>query len=69
VLWSAMLEMIYAGNAGSARALLDAAWPGDRPGKEEFLTAFTRRLWGGTTWRRFDLGRVLGAADAFPPLP
>ena len=69
VLWSAMLDMIYAGNADSARALLEAAWPPDRPGKNEFLAAFTRQLWRGTTWRRFDLGRVLGAAEAFPPPP
>ena len=68
-LWSAMLDMIYAGNAGSARALLDAAWPPDRPGKGEFLAAFTQQLWRGTTWRRFDLGRVLGAAEAFPSPP
>ena len=69
VLWSAMLDMIYAGNAASARNLLDAAWPPDRPGKDEFLAAFTRQLWSGATWRRFDLGRVVGAAEAFPPPP
>jgi hypothetical protein len=66
VLWAGMLEMIYAGNAASARALLDAAWPPERPGKDAFLADFTKQLWRGTTWRRFELGRVLGAAEAFP---
>jgi len=69
VLWAGMLEMIYSGNAASARALLEAAWPADRPGKDEFLADFTRQLWRGDTWRRFDLGRVLGAAETFPPPP
>src|SRR5205823_10584761 len=26
-LWAAMLDLIYSGNAASARALFDAAWP------------------------------------------
>ena len=63
---AAMLDLIYAGNAGSARALLDDAWPEAKPDKEEFLADFTRRLWAGETWRHFDLGRLLGADQAFP---
>lgn len=63
---AAMLDLIYAGNAGSARALLDDAWPEAKPGKEEFLADFTHRLWAGETWRHFDLGRLLGADQAFP---
>jgi hypothetical protein len=63
---AAMIDLIYAGNAGSARVLLDTAWPEAKPGKEAFLADFTRRLWAGETWRRFALGRLLGAEQAFP---
>lgn len=65
-LWVEMLELIYTGNAPSARALVDAAWPEAKPGKEKFLTDFSRQLWAGETWRRFDLGRLLEADQAFP---
>jgi hypothetical protein len=65
-LWAAMLDLIYTGNAPSARALLDAAWPAAKPGKEEFLRDFTHILWAGETWRRFELGRLLEADQAFP---
>ena len=66
ILSVAMLDLIYAGNADSARALLDAAWPEGRPGKDKFLADFTRQLWAGETWRRFDLGRLLEANQTFP---
>lgn len=62
----AMLDLIYSGNAVSARALLDAARPEANPGKEEFLSDFTRGLWASETWRRFDLGRLLEADQVFP---
>jgi len=65
-LWAAMLDLIYSGNAASARALFDAAWPEAKPGKEKFLADFTRQLWGGETWRRFELGRLLEVDQAFP---
>lgn len=65
-LWSAMLDLIYSGNAPAARALLDAAWPEAKPGKDAFLADFTRQLWAGETWRRFELGRLLEAEQAFP---
>jgi len=65
-LWAAMLDLIYSGNAPAARTLLDAAWPEAKPGKEKFLADFTRRLWEGETWRRFDLGHLLEADQAFP---
>jgi len=68
-LWSAMLDLIYAGNAASARSLLDQAWPPDKPDKDAFLKDFIKQLWEGTTWRQFDLGRVLAANEAFPPPP
>jgi hypothetical protein len=68
-LWSSMLDLIYTGNAPSARALLDAAWPEAKPGKGEFLADFTRQLWVGETWRRFELGRLLEADQAFPRPP
>jgi hypothetical protein len=66
-LWGAMLDLIYAGNAASARGLLDQAWPPGRPDKDAFLKDFTKQLWEGTTWRQFDLGRVLAASESFPP--
>ena len=65
-LWAAMLDLIYSGNAPSARTLLDDAWPEAKPGKEKFLTDFTRQLWAGETWRRFELGRILEADQVFP---
>lgn len=65
-LWTAMLDLIYSGNAPSARALLDAAWPVAKPGKDKFLADFMQRLWAGETWRRFELGRRLGVEQAFP---
>ena len=65
-LWAAMLDLIYSGNAPSARSLLDAAWPTAKPGKDQFLEAFTKRLWAGEIWRRFELGRLLEAEQAFP---
>jgi len=65
-LWAAMLDLIYSGNAASARDLLDAAWPEAKPGKEQFLSDFTRELWAGETWRRFELSRLLEADQAFP---
>jgi hypothetical protein len=66
-LWAAMLDLIYSGNAGSARALLEAAWPPAKPGKDTFLKEFAQQLWTGPTWRRFELGRALDAGEAFPP--
>jgi hypothetical protein len=65
-LWAAMLDLIYAGNAASARTLVDAAWPREKPAKEKFLADFTRQLWAGETWRHFDLGRLLEADQTFP---
>jgi len=67
-LWTAMLDLIYSGNADTARSLLDEAWPPDRPGEGDFLTDFSRQLWQGAIWRRFELGAALGAEAAFPPL-
>ncbi|MGH7125969.1 MAG: hypothetical protein ACREFI_16460 [Stellaceae bacterium] len=69
LLSGAMLDLIYSGNAPSARALLDAAWPEAKLGKDEFVQAFTKQLWAGETWRRFDLGRHLEADQAFPAPP
>jgi len=66
ILALAMLDLIYTGNAPAARGLLDAAWPEATPGKDKFLTDFTRQLWAGETWRRFELGRLLEADQAFP---
>ncbi len=66
ILALAMLDLIYSGNAASARGLLDAAWPAAKPGKEKFLADFTRELWAGETWRRFQLAHLLEADQAFP---
>ena len=66
ILALAMLDLIYRGNAPSARGLLDAAWPTMMPGKDQFLADFTRQVWAGETWRRFALGRLLGADQDFP---
>jgi hypothetical protein len=65
-LWAAMLDLIYSGNADVARRLLDDAWPPNRPGEDQFLTDFSKQLWQGAIWRRFDLGGALGAEAAFP---
>ena len=65
-LWIPMLKLIYSGNAPSARVLFDAAWPEAKPGKDKFLADFSRQLWAGETWRRFELGRLLEADEAFP---
>lgn len=67
ILVLAMLDLIYSGNAASASGLLDAAWPAGKPGKEKFLADFTRQLWAGETWRRFQLAHLLEADQAFPP--
>jgi hypothetical protein len=65
-LWAAMLDLIYSGNAEAARTLLDDAWPPDRPGEDAFLTDFSRQLWQGAIWRRFELGAALNVETAFP---
>lgn len=67
-LWARMLDLIYSGNAAAARDLLDAAWPVERPGEGEFLTDFSKQLWRGAVWRRYDLARALDAEAAFPPI-
>ncbi len=55
-LWEQMVDLIYTGNAASARALLDLAWPVSRPGKSAFLAEFTEELHAGALWRRYRLG-------------
>jgi len=64
-LWERMLDLIYAGNAAAARQFFDQAWPPERRGKPEFLAEFTRQLRSGDLWRRYDLGRRLGADGVF----
>lgn len=65
-LWTAMLVLIYDGNAAAARVLLDEAWPSDRPDEDQFLSEFSKQLWHGAIWRQFDLAPALGAEAAFP---
>lgn len=66
LLWQHMLDLIYSGNAESARRLLDQAWPAQRPGKDEFFACFTGKLVQGEWWRSAKLGEKLGADAAFP---
>jgi len=66
LLWSHMLDLIYSGNADSARRLLDLAWPAGRSGKDEFAACFTAKLTAGDWWRVAGLAKKLGADAAFP---
>ena len=66
LLWSHMLDLIYSGNAASARRLLDLAWPDGRKGKDEFVACFAAKLNGGDWWRVAGLSKKLGADMAFP---
>ncbi len=43
-LWSAMLDLIYSGNAKSAWLLFDMAWPKKAEGKDVFLKEFREQL-------------------------
>lgn len=65
LLWSHMLDLIYSGNAQSARRLVDLAWPEDRPDKSVFLACFTERLAKSIWWRSVKLGRLLDAEATF----
>jgi len=65
-LWTAMLDLIYSGNSDAARTLLDDAWPPNRPGEDAFLTDFSKQLWQGAIWRKYELGSALNAEAAFP---
>ena len=66
LLWSHMLDLIYSGNADSARRLLDLAWPAGRGGKDEFVACFTAKLNAGDWWRVAKLSKKLGADAVFP---
>ncbi len=47
---SAMLDLIYSGNAAEAWRFCDAAWPAQRAGKEEFLKEFRAQLAKSPYW-------------------
>jgi hypothetical protein len=49
-LWGRMLDYIYGGNAETAFALLDAAWPPDVPGKASFVLQFGAQLSFSPYW-------------------
>ncbi len=55
VLWEAMLDLIYTGNAQSAWKLLDMTWPKGLAGKKQFLKEFKERLASGQYWDQVKL--------------
>lgn len=59
-LWGAMLDLIYAGNPGSAWQLCDYAWPADGAGKAAFLSEFKAQLMASPYYQ--DLLRWNGSA-------
>lgn len=50
LLWGPMLDYIYGGNAETAFALLDAAWPDEVPGKAGFVLQFGAQLSFSPYW-------------------
>ena len=70
-LWKPMLDWIYGGQADWAWKLVDAAWPTDRPGKDQFLKEFCGQLAQSPYWLelRLQVGRppascATGIADS-----
>lgn len=59
-LWGRMLDYIYAGNADTAFALLDGAWPQDLPGKASFVLQFGAQLSFSPHW--FTIAQLNGWA-------
>jgi hypothetical protein len=57
-----MLDLIYTGQADTARQFLNIAWPSYRPGKEQFLSEFREQLAKSSYW--IDLQR-LNSSSAF----
>jgi hypothetical protein len=57
-LWKPMLDLIYCGHADWAWKLVDAVWPADKPGKEEFLDEFCGQLAKSEYWP--DLKQQIG---------
>lgn len=49
-LWGPMLDLIYSGNAATAFALVDEAWPAAWPGKNAFLVQFGAQLSFSPFW-------------------
>ncbi len=50
LLWGPMLEFIYRGQADSAFALLDQAWPADLPGRDAFVLQLGAQLSWSPYW-------------------
>jgi hypothetical protein len=48
--WSDMLDLIGSGNADRLAFYITMAWPANRPGKSEFLTAFVQQLRHSAYW-------------------
>lgn len=69
--WRALLVLIYAGEAASARDMFMRAWPDGLPGKAEFWDDFRSHLRAGELWRSFGLEEALQAGVLFddPPAP
>jgi hypothetical protein len=50
-LWKEMLDLIYTGNAQLAWRFINMAWPGQKPGKAEFLKEFKAKLQESPYWK------------------
>jgi len=49
-LWAQMLDWIYGGQANWAWKLVNAAWPAEKPGKDDFLKEFCGQLAQSAYW-------------------
>jgi len=65
VVWRYALELVYSGDAESAKKLFDAAWDDAIPGKREFWRDFLTQLRNGQAWRDLDQETALDAHDLF----
>jgi hypothetical protein len=52
LLWREVLELVYTGNADAAWRLIDAWWPNEKRGKDEFRKALIDQMAKGPCWSR-----------------
>jgi hypothetical protein len=65
VIWSHLLDLIYAGYPDLAVDLFNRAWPAEVKGKDVFWKDFVQQMREGSVlWTAWDLGKVLA-----PDLP
>lgn len=67
ILWSSMLDLIYAGHEPLAWVFLDRTWPSRAPGKEEFRKEFLQVLGADPFYQ--DLTAARAAREAGKPIP